>query len=150
MNDQDAQLLHLDQQLCFKLYSASRLVNRAYQPMLKDLGITYPQYIVLMVLWQFADEQLLPCDLGSIGQRLYLDSGTLTPLLKRLEQTGFIQRQRAVEDERQLQIRLTEAGYALRQQALAWRKGLTEQGFDIDSVNRLRSDLDELLSVLQL
>jgi DNA-binding MarR family transcriptional regulator len=101
--------LRLDGQLCFRLYAASRLITRLYQPLLDPLGLTYPQYIVLMILWADA-----PCPVSSIGERALLNTNTLTPLLKRLEQQGLVQRQRRLEDERVVEIHLTESGRALR------------------------------------
>lgn len=106
-----ADWLQLDRQLCFPLYAASRLVTRAYQPLLEPLGLTYPQYIVLLILWEDA-----PCTVSHIGERALLNTNTLTPLLKRLEQSGFIQRQRRKTDERVVEISLTETGTALKSQ----------------------------------
>ncbi len=101
--------LRLDLQLCFRLYAASRLITRLYQPMLEPHGLTYPQYIVLMILWEEA-----PCSVSRIGARALLNTNTLTPLLKRLEQQGLVQRQRRQDDERIVEIHLPEAGHALR------------------------------------
>lgn len=107
-------LLALDNQLCFPIYAASNLLNRLYRPLLEELGLTYPQYLVMLVLWQTA-----PRSVGELGHTLYLDSGTLTPLLKRMETQGLIRRQRAPDDERRVLITLTEAGQALRERANA-------------------------------
>ena len=104
--------LQLDNQLCFKLYAASRAVIRAYKPMLDALGLTYPQYLAMLVLW----EQDGPT-VSELGDRLSLDSGTLTPLLKRLEASGLIARLRDAEDERRVRISLTPAGRLLRDAA---------------------------------
>ena len=109
----EAQLL-LDNQLCFKLYAASRAVIRAYKPMLDELGLTYPQYLVMLVLWEEDGPTV-----SVLGERLSLDSGTLTPLLKRMESAGLLQRQRDAQDERRVRIALTPAGQALRAQAEA-------------------------------
>lgn len=98
----------LDDQLCFALYAASRAVTARYRPMLDELGITYPQYLVLMLLWE-QDGQTV----GQLGARLALDSGTLSPLLKRLTSAGLVTRHRRADDERSVSIRLTEAGRAL-------------------------------------
>jgi DNA-binding MarR family transcriptional regulator len=106
------QLLRLDRQLCFALYAASRAMTRAYGPVLEPLGLTYPQYLVMLVLWETDDRTV-----GELGDRLGLDSGTLTPLLKRLEQRELIGRSRDPADERVVRIRLTDAGRALRDQA---------------------------------
>jgi DNA-binding MarR family transcriptional regulator len=105
--------LLLDQQLCFAVYSAAHAFNRVYKPLLERLGgLTYPQYLVMLVLWQ--QDGLA---VKAIGERLQLDSGTLTPLLKRLEAAGLVRRTRDAADERQVQITLTQAGRALRETA---------------------------------
>ena len=107
----DAMLL-LDNQLCFALYSASLAMTRVYKPLLDALGLTYPQYLAMLVLWE-RDGLMV----SELGERLYLDSGTLTPLLKRLESFGLISRIRAVEDERRVHITLTAAGRKLKARA---------------------------------
>lgn len=104
--------LLLDNQLCFALYSASLAMTKAYKPRLSALGLTYPQYLVLLVLWEQDD-----CLVSELGERLFLDSGTLTPLLKRMEAAGWIRRQRHTSDERKVHILLTPAGQALQSQA---------------------------------
>ena len=104
--------LKLDNQLCFPLYAAARKVTGLYTPHLKELGLTYTQYIVLLVLWERDG-----LSLGEIGDRLKLDSGTLTPLCKKLETAGLIARRRSEEDERSVCITLTDAGQALRARA---------------------------------
>lgn len=109
----DANWLALDRQLCFALYSASLAMTKLYKPLLAALGLTYPQYLVMLVLWE-ADDQTV----SSLGERLTLDSGTLTPLLKRLESSGLLQRQRDAADERRVRVQLSAAGLALREQAL--------------------------------
>ena len=106
------QALLLDNQLCFALYSASLAMTRLYKPLLDALGLTYPQYLVLLVLWE-RDGPMV----SELGERLSLDSGTLTPLLKRMEASGLIARLRAVEDERRVHIRLTAAGRQLKDRA---------------------------------
>jgi DNA-binding MarR family transcriptional regulator len=105
-------LLRLDNQICFAIYSTAHAFNRVYKPMLDRLGLTYPQYLVMLVLWE---RDGVP--VKEIGERLFLDSGTLTPLLKRLEHAGFIKRTRSTEDERQVLIGLTPHGQALRDKA---------------------------------
>lgn len=105
-------MLALDRQFCFALYSASLAMTKTYKPFLDGLGLTYPQYLVMLVLWE-QDNVLVK----SIGERLYLDSGTLTPLLKRLEASSLIARTRDEEDERQVRITLTREGRALRKKA---------------------------------
>ena len=107
----DAVLL-LDNQLCFALYSASLAMTRVYKPLLDDIGLTYPQYLAMLVLWE--KDGLM---VSALGERLYLDSGTLTPLLKRLESSGLIARVRDVEDERRVYITLTSAGRKLKGKA---------------------------------
>lgn len=95
--------------ICFALYSAAHAMQQAYKPLLDGLGITYPQYLVLSVLWAQDDQTV-----GAIGRQVQLDSNTLTPLLKRLQTQGIVSRARDAQDERQVRIRLTEKGYALR------------------------------------
>ncbi|WP_390893359.1 MarR family winged helix-turn-helix transcriptional regulator [Bosea rubneri] len=102
----------LDEQICFAVYSAAHAFNRAYRPFLAELGLTYPQYLVMLVLWEQDGQSV-----KAIGERLMLDSGTLTPLLKRLEGNGLILRKRGREDERQVLVDLTETGRALRDKA---------------------------------
>ncbi len=104
--------LQLDKQLCFPLYTASRLVTQCYHPILKELDLTYPQYLVLLVLWE-SDK----VNVSLISKRLYLQSNTLTPLLKRMEEMGLLTRERSAEDERNVIIRLTEKGRNLQIQA---------------------------------
>jgi len=138
--------LHLDEQLCFALYNAQRAVTRAYAPLLEPLGLTYPQYLVLLVLWE---RDGLP--VKQLGERLALDSGTLTPLLKRLEHQGMVERRRGELDERVVHIHLTDRGRALRSKA---RKIPTElacrAGYDVASerslheLMRLRDELTQL------
>ena len=106
--------LLLGNQLCFAIYSTAHAFNRVYKPLLKRLGLTYPQYLVMLVLWE---RDGLP--VKDIGERLFLDSGTLTPLLKRLEGAALINRTRGTEDERQVLIALTPRGQALREKARA-------------------------------
>ena len=102
-------MLELDNQLCFALYSTSLAMTRVYKPFLDELGLTYPQYLAMLVLWE-RDGLMV----SELGERLYLDSGTLTPLLKRLEVSGLITRIRAIEDERRVHITLTAAGRRLK------------------------------------
>ena len=102
----------LDNQLCFALYSASLAMTKLYKPLLDALELTYPQYLVLLVLWESDGASV-----SQLGERLSLDSGTLTPLLKRMEAAGWLQRQRDPADERRVQVRLTDAGRALQARA---------------------------------
>lgn len=145
MNTQPpADLLQLDQQICFPLYAASRLVTRLYQPLLEPLGLTYPQYIVLMILWEES-----PCSVSRIGERALLASNTLTPLLKRLEQQGLVARRRAAHDERVVTIELTEAGKALRGECACVPLKLFEQiGYPVEEALQLKAHLDTLLGRL--
>src|SRR5215470_19948347 len=106
--------LRLDNQICFAIYSTAHAFNRAYKPLLDRLGLTYPQYLVMLALWE---RDGVP--LKDIGERLFLDSGTLTPLLKRLEAAQLIRRTRGTEDERQVLIALTPQGQALKEKARA-------------------------------
>jgi DNA-binding MarR family transcriptional regulator len=143
-------LLRLDVQLCFALYSASRALIRAYGPLLEPLGLTYPQYLVLLALWE--EDGL---SVKHLGERLGLDSATLTPLLKRLEQQDVVERRRDEQDQRVVRIYLTDAGRALRAKArrvptaLACRAGFDpadERAFG--RLERLRDELNALVSRL--
>lgn len=143
--------LRLDQQLCFALYRASRAVIRAYGPLLEPLGLTYPQYLVLLTLWE---EDGVP--VKRLGDCLALDSATLTPLLKRLEQRGVVERQRDPEDERVVRIRLTPEGKALRGKARRIPTELARRaGCDIGDeralaqLTRLREELTALADQLE-
>jgi len=111
----------LDQQLCFALYSASRAMTAAYRPVLTEMNLTYPQYLVLLVLWEEAADvrsnQERAVTVGRLGERLQLDSGTLSPLLKRLESNGFVRRERSRDDERLVDVTLTPAGRRLERRA---------------------------------
>jgi DNA-binding MarR family transcriptional regulator len=130
----------LDDQLCFALYSTSLAMMRVYRGLLPKLGLTYPQYLVMMVLWE--QDQLTVSD---IGERLFLDSATLTPLLKRMEAQGLVQRARARSDERQVIITLTEQGNALRKQAAEVMPAiLCATQCSVDEVTKLRDRLVDL------
>ncbi|KUM91137.1 MULTISPECIES: MarR family winged helix-turn-helix transcriptional regulator [Streptomyces] len=136
--------LRLDQQICFSLNAASRAFGSVYRVILKDLGITYPQYLVMLVLWEHGD---LP--VKKLGEHLRLDSGTLSPLLKRLETAGLVRRERSARDERSVEVRLTEEGVALRERAeRVPRRIAAATGFDVDEISALRARLDELTSAL--
>ena len=111
-SSQSQDRLNLERQLCFALYSASRAMTGIYRPLLEPLDLTYPQYLVMMVLWQ--QDNLT---LSELGEHLKLDSGTLTPLLKRLESTGLLRRERDANDERKVRVSLTPEGVSLRNQA---------------------------------
>ena len=134
--------LLLDRQLCFPLYAATNLLNRLYGPVLKPLGLTYPQYLVMLVLWE---EE--PQTVGSLGARLYLDSGTLTPLLKRMEAAGLVSRTRDAGDERRVLIGLTERGRALRADALHV-PGTIAGGRSSEEIDTLRENVRQLVAML--
>lgn len=126
--------------ICFALYSASHAMNRLYKPMLDQLGLTYPQYLTLTALWS-QDGQTV----GQLGQQLMLDSNTLTPLLKRMESSGLIRRNRATADERQVIISLTDAGQAMEQRAAHLPACVLEAtGLDLDELVSLREQVTEL------
>ncbi|MBM7703687.1 MarR family winged helix-turn-helix transcriptional regulator [Metabacillus iocasae] len=111
MSDRYEQL-KLEHQLCFTIYATSREITKVYKPLLDELNVTYPQYLALLVLWE--EEEV---SVKQMGERLYLDSGTLTPMLKRMEQQGLLTRQRSLEDERVVTVRLTEEGKQLKDKA---------------------------------
>jgi DNA-binding MarR family transcriptional regulator len=129
--------LALDEFLCFAVYSLGHAFNRAYKPLLEALGLTYPQYVVMVVLWERDD-----LTVTELGERLHLDSGTLTPLLKRLEAAGLVQRTRDPEDERQVRIRLTKPGSALKEKARAIPAAmLCATGQSASELRALKEDL---------
>lgn len=135
--------LKLENQLCFPLYAAAKEVVRKYKPFLDKLDLTYTQYIAMMVLWE--NESM---NVKELGSKLYLDSGTLTPLLKKLETKGYISRCRCKEDERNLIIRITEAGEALKEKAASIPSEMTEKWLNIsrDEVKNMYHVLYKLLS----
>jgi len=135
----------LDDQLCFALYAASRAVTQAYQPVLEPLGLTYPQYLVLLVLWEEDDVPV-----KRLGERLRLDSGTLTPLLKRMEAQGLVTRSRDTDDERVVRIRLTAAGRRLQQRAAAVPQALLcKARLPLAELVRMREQLHRLTETPQ-
>jgi DNA-binding MarR family transcriptional regulator len=133
--------LELDSMLCFAIYAAGHAFTRFYKPRLDALGLTYPQYLVFLVLWE-ADGLTVK----ALGEKLFLDSGTITPLVKRLEARGLLRRQRNEADERQVRVFLTEAGRALRAEALAipLAVGTALRWEDRDPVDQLRESLQLL------
>ncbi|MDQ0146753.1 MULTISPECIES: MarR family winged helix-turn-helix transcriptional regulator [Pseudarthrobacter] len=134
----------LDRQVCFALYSASRAATAVYRPVLDELGLTYPQYLVMLVLWESE-----PRGVKELGGELGLDSGTLSPLLKRLESLGFVERRRSGEDERRVAIHLTPAGRSLSEPARAIPQRLADAaGLSLDELEQLRSTLGKLTSAL--
>ncbi|MBB4979639.1 MULTISPECIES: MarR family winged helix-turn-helix transcriptional regulator [Streptomyces] len=140
----DEDFLRLDHQICFSLHAATRAFNGVYREALKELGLTYPQYLVMLVLWEHGE---LP--VKGIGERLRLDSGTLSPLLKRLEAAGHVERRRSPEDERSVTVRLTADGTALREKALAVpRRIAAATGLEVAEIVDLRERLDALAARL--
>jgi DNA-binding MarR family transcriptional regulator len=131
--------LELDRQLCFPLYAAARAVVRAYGPLLADVGLTYPQYLVMLAMWGSRGETVT---VGEVGRRVQLDTGTLTPLLKRLEAAGHLQRRRDPNDERRVLLELTQQGWDLRDR-VAHVPGDLLSTMQLD-----RSDIDVLRDVL--
>ncbi|MFJ3989006.1 MarR family winged helix-turn-helix transcriptional regulator [Streptomyces sp. NPDC090032] len=140
----DEEFLRLDRQICFSLNAASRAFGGVYRTLLKDLGLTYPQYLVMLVLWEDGE---LP--VKRLGERLRLDSGTLSPLLKRLEAAGLVQRERSARDERSVNVRPTGAGTELRERAaLVPRRIAAATGFDLAEIEDMRARLDRLTTAL--
>ncbi|MGE6757002.1 MarR family winged helix-turn-helix transcriptional regulator [Corallococcus interemptor] len=132
--------LRLDLQLCFPLYAASRAMVQAYTPLLAKLGLTYPQYLVMLVLWETDGVSV-----KELGEKLYLDSGTLTPLLKRLEALGFVRRERSKEDARSVTVSLTAQGKALRRKAASIPEAIVcRTGLTLEELARLRRDIQRL------
>ncbi len=139
-NSASAQTPLLNEQLCFSVYSLSLAINKVYRPLLKTLELTYPQYLVMMVLWE-SDQRTV----SDIGEQLFLDSATLTPLLKRLEAAEFLQRVRSTEDERQVIICLTQTGRQLRLKAAGIMDDmLCAMGCSLHEVGELRERLNAL------
>lgn len=134
--------LALDRQLCFALYATSLAMTKRYKPLLEPLGLTYPQYLAMLVLWECAG-QGDGVYVSTLGQRLSLDSGTLTPLLKRLESLGYVERERDAADERRVRLRLTAAGTALKRQAHRIPQAI------VDSSGCTLGELAELTTRLQ-
>ncbi|MFF2147645.1 MarR family winged helix-turn-helix transcriptional regulator [Kitasatospora sp. NPDC048296] len=140
----DEELLRLDQQICFSLNAASRAFGGVYRVLLRDLGLTYPQYLVMLVLWE--DGQL---PVKRIGERLRLDSGTLSPLLKRLEAAGLVRRERSPEDERSVTVSLTPEGSVLRERAgQVPRRLLAATGLPVEDLAALHELLERVTGAL--
>jgi len=140
------QALQLDQQTCFAVYSTTLALQKAYRQLLAPLKLTYPQYLVMLMLWK--QDGLT---VSAIGARLYLDSATLTPLLKRLAQQGYLLRQRAEHDERHVQIYLTEAGRALREVALSIPPQVVQRSqLSLAQLQQLKAQLEQLRTGLLL
>jgi DNA-binding MarR family transcriptional regulator len=137
--------LDLEIFLCFGVYSVSHAFNRVYQPLLEGLGLTYPQYIVMVLLWERDGHTV-----GELGQRVFLESNTVTPLLKRLEKLGHIKRRRDPADERQVRIYLTEAGRKLRQRAVNIPHCILDaSGLDGGQAKRLLEEINALRKALE-
>ncbi|MCL6688166.1 MarR family transcriptional regulator [Pseudomonas sp. R3.Fl] len=138
--------LKLDNQLCFALYSTSLQMTKVYKPLLQQLGLTYPQYIAMLVLWEQDG-----ITVGEISARMLTDPGSLTPLLKRLEGEGLITRKRSASDERVVELRLTDKGRELRQQAESIPACiLTASGLSLEELGRLKNELVDLRGSLQV
>ena len=141
--------LKLDNQVCFRLYTASRLITQAYRPLLEPLGLTYPQYLVMLVLWE-KDHQLV----GDLSQRLMLDTNTLTPLLQRMEHNGLLVRQHGMVDKRQTLVSLTREGHHLEERAKdvpacltrSWQESQTSPDEAMQFVKALDSMINTLKS----
>lgn len=142
-------LLHLDNQLCFSVYSLSRLITQSYTPLLKPLDLTYPQYLVMLVLWQSLEEGECELPIGYLTQRLKLDTGTVTPLLKRMEAKELLTRQRSAKDERIVLVSLTPKGCDLRELAKAIPSELLcRSQVEAKQVIELRENLKDMLDAL--
>ena len=141
--------LQLDNQICFRLYTAARLVTQAYTPILTALGITYPQYLVLMVLWEQDNQPV-----NDIAHRLFLETNTVTPLLQRMEKLGIVSRRKGKEDKRQQIVSLTKKGKALEEEAFAQiPSGMGEQlsacPMKVEDYQRLAQELDSIIDTLK-
>lgn len=134
-------LLKLDKQLCFSVYVLHREIMQCYRPILKNIGLTYPQYIAMMVLWEKDD-----LTVNQVGEILQLDNGTLTPLLKRLESKGYLERKRSKEDERVVKISLTDKGTKLKEKATCIPIELAKaMNLDLDEMEQLKSLSDKVV-----
>jgi DNA-binding MarR family transcriptional regulator len=138
------ELLRLDNLLCFALHAASRAFDSVYRPLLRDAGITYPQYLVMLTLWEHRE-----LTVKELGRLLRLDSGTLSPLLKRLEAAGYVERRRGTEDERSVTVTPTAAGEVLREKARAVAGGIASAtGLEWAEASELRGRLNNLIAAL--
>ncbi len=144
LDPQSQKALYLDQQLCFALYSTSLAMTKVYKPLLDKLGLTYPQYLIMLILWQ--NDGLA---LKDIGEQLHIDSGALTPVIKRMEAMGLLVRTRNPQNERTLEIRLTKTGWAMREQAAEVNRTIgLSCGMAEPEIHALRRELIELRSQL--
>jgi len=138
-------LLKLENQICFKIYTAEREITKLYRDLLQEMNVTYPQYLVLLLLWE--KHSLL---VKELGKRLFLDSGTLTPMLKRMEKNGLVERKRSAEDERSVVISLTEKGDALKEKAECIPGQLIENiAMKKEELTLLNKTLTSMLDLLQ-
>ncbi|MEN9445119.1 MAG: hypothetical protein RIS47_2010 [Bacteroidota bacterium] len=139
-----ADVLKLDNQLCFAIYTSSRLMTRAYAPLLEKFGLTYPQYLVMLVLWEFPE-----MGVQQLGEKLFLDSGTLTPLLKRLESKDLVKRTRSGDDERKVLVTLTDAGLAMKADIVEVPVALYHKScMSGGEISQLKSELASLIAKL--
>jgi DNA-binding MarR family transcriptional regulator len=144
MTSSPDEVLHLDNQVCFALHAASRAFDATYRPMLRELGLTYPQYLAMLALWEYGT-----LTVKELGLALRLDSGTLSPLLKRLEAADLVRRERSREDERSVAVSLTGPGLALKKKAATVpQRILGATGLSPDELMELRRSLDQLTSAL--
>ncbi|MGW8136558.1 MarR family winged helix-turn-helix transcriptional regulator [Sphingomonas zeae] len=135
----------LDEQLCFAVYAANMAIQRSYKPMLDRLGLTYPQYLALHVLWEEDGRTI-----GAIAQRLSLESSTVTPLVKRLEAAGLLMRERDPQDERQVRVRLTPLGHDMRDRCGCLGEDLiTRSGMGVDDLRALKDEVQSLRRALE-
>ncbi|MGD6848719.1 MarR family winged helix-turn-helix transcriptional regulator [Rossellomorea aquimaris] len=137
--------LLLENQICFKIYTAEREITKLYRGLLEEIGVTYPQYLALLVLWEDGKVSV-----KELGRKLFLDSGTLTPMLKRMESNGLVERHRSVEDERSVVITLTKKGIAMKEKAACVPTRLLERlEMDGEELERLDQTLTTILGRLQ-
>lgn len=137
--------LLLDNQICFKIYTAEREITKLYRSLLEEIGVTYPQYLALLVLWE---EKTI--SVKELGRKLFLDSGTLTPMLKRMEANGLVERKRSSEDERSVIITLTDKGLEMKEKAECVPTRLLERlEMDGDELSKLDQTLTTILDKLQ-
>jgi DNA-binding MarR family transcriptional regulator len=142
--DPEGELLRLDRQVCFPLYAATNLLQRLYRPLLTPLGLTYSQYLVMLMLWECS-----PVTVGEVGLCLHLETGTLTPLLKRMEREGLITRQRDAADERRVLVDLTAKGRDLRARVLDVPRTLARRiSVEREEIERLRASVQSLVRTL--
>jgi len=139
--------LKLENQLCFPFYAASRLITREYQPFLDKLGITYPQYLTLLILWEEDGKAV-----NDIAKKLLLNTNTITPLLKRMEKQGLIKRERSEADERKVLVHLTEAGAQMKEEAASipqeLAKRLLDSNMEVNDLIKLKDNLGAIISFL--